>query len=154
MTFEKRQLFLCGRPGKECLKNVSLEIRSGETVGILGGTGTSKSTLVQLIPRLYDATEGRVLVGGVDVRDYDMEALREQVAMVLQKMCSSPAPSRKTSAGARRMPRMRSWSGSASWLRQTPSSRSFQTSTTRILSRAERMYPAVRSSGFALPGPC
>ena len=54
-------------------------------VGILGGTGTSKTTLVQLIPRLYDATEGRVLVGGADVRDYDMDALRDQVAMVLQK---------------------------------------------------------------------
>lgn len=72
-------------PTKECLKDVNLTIKSGETVGILGGTGTSKTTLVQLIPRLYDATEGRVLVGGVDVRDYDMEALREQVAMVLQK---------------------------------------------------------------------
>ena len=59
--------------------------KSGETVGILGGTGTSKTTLVQLIPRLYDATEGRVLVGGADVRDYDMDALRDQVAMVLQK---------------------------------------------------------------------
>ena len=67
------------------LRDVDLQIPSGATVGILGGTGTSKSTLVQLIPRLYDATEGRVLVGGVDVRDYDMEALREQVAMVLQK---------------------------------------------------------------------
>ena len=72
-------------PDKECLKDVDLVIPSGYTVGILGGTGTSKTTLVQLIPRLYDATEGRVLVGGVDVRDYDMEALREQVAMVLQK---------------------------------------------------------------------
>ena len=85
MTFENVSFSYAGDPEKECLKNVSLEIRSGETVGILGGTGTSKSTLVQLIPRLYDATEGRVLVGGVDVRDYDMEALREQVAMVLQK---------------------------------------------------------------------
>lgn len=66
-------------------ENVNLNIKSGETVGILGGTGTSKTTLVQLIPRLYDATEGRILVGGVDVRDYDMDALREQVAMVLQK---------------------------------------------------------------------
>ena len=72
-------------PDKECLKDVDLVIPSGYTVGILGGTGTSKTTLVQMIPRLYDATEGRVLVGGVDVRDYDMEALREQVAMVLQK---------------------------------------------------------------------
>jgi len=70
---------------KLCLENVSLFIRSGETVGIIGGTGSAKSTLVQLIPRLYDVTSGRVLVGGVDVRDYDLEALREQVAMVLQK---------------------------------------------------------------------
>ena len=67
------------------LSNVELHIQAGQTVGILGGTGSAKTTLVQLIPRLYDATEGRVLVGGVDVRDYDMEALREQVAMVLQK---------------------------------------------------------------------
>ena len=67
------------------LSNVNLHIRSGETVGILGGTGSSKSTLIQLIPRLYDASEGTVRVGGVDVREYDMEALRNQVAVVLQK---------------------------------------------------------------------
>ena len=67
------------------LEHVSLDIRSGETIGIIGGTGSSKTTLVQLIPRLYDATEGRVLVGGHDVKDYDLETLRDQVAMVLQK---------------------------------------------------------------------
>ena len=67
------------------LKEVNLRIPSGATVGILGGTGSSKSTLVQLIPRLYDATEGSVKVGGVDVKDYDLEVLRDQVAMVLQK---------------------------------------------------------------------
>ena len=67
------------------LKEVNLKIPSGATVGILGGTGSSKSTLVQLIPRLYDATEGTVKVGGVDVKDYDLEVLRDQVAMVLQK---------------------------------------------------------------------
>lgn len=70
---------------KLALENVSLDIRSGQTIGILGGTGASKSTLVQLIPRLYDVTSGSVKVGGVDVRDYDIEVLREQVAMVLQK---------------------------------------------------------------------
>src|SRR5699024_6108359 len=85
VLFENVSFSYAKDPKKECLKNVNLTIKSGETVGILGGTGTSKTTLVQLIPRLYDATEGRVLVGGVDVRDYDMEALREQVAMVLQK---------------------------------------------------------------------
>ncbi len=67
------------------LKEVSLHIPSGATVGILGGTGSSKTTLVQLIPRLYDVSEGSVKVGGVDVRDYDLEVLRDQVAMVLQK---------------------------------------------------------------------
>ena len=85
VVFENVSFSYAKDPSKECLKDVNLTIKSGETVGILGGTGTSKTTLVQLIPRLYDATEGRVLVGGVDVRDYDMEALREQVAMVLQK---------------------------------------------------------------------
>ena len=70
---------------KLCLDNVNLKIPSGVTVGIIGGTGSSKSTLVQLIPRLYDATEGAVKVGGRDVREYDIESLREEVAMVLQK---------------------------------------------------------------------
>ena len=67
------------------LKEVDLHIPSGATVGILGGTGSSKTTLVQLIPRLYDVSQGSVKVGGVDVRDYDLEVLRDQVAMVLQK---------------------------------------------------------------------
>ena len=74
-----------GDAHKLALKNVSLHIKAGQTVGILGGTGSAKSTLVQLIPRLYDTTHGTVKVGGVDVRDYDIEALRDQVAMVLQK---------------------------------------------------------------------
>lgn len=67
------------------LEGVNLHIPSGSTVGILGGTGTGKTTLVQLIPRLYDATEGRVLVGGADVRDYDLKTLRDAVSVVLQK---------------------------------------------------------------------
>ena len=67
------------------LEDIDLEIKSGMTVGIIGGTGSSKTTFVQLIPRLYDVTEGSVLVGGVDVRDYDIETLRDSVAMVLQK---------------------------------------------------------------------
>ena len=67
------------------LMDVNLSIRSGETIGIIGSTGSAKSTLVQLIPRLYDTTEGEVLVGGVNVKNYDLEALRNSVAMVLQK---------------------------------------------------------------------
>lgn len=70
---------------KPVLENINISIASGDVVGILGGTGSSKSTLVQLIPRLYDVDEGRVLVGGVDVRDYDLASLRDQVAVVLQK---------------------------------------------------------------------
>lgn len=70
---------------KKCLDDVNLKINSGETVGILGATGSSKTTLVQLIPRLYDATSGSVKVGGVDVKDYDLVTLRDSVAMVLQK---------------------------------------------------------------------
>ena len=70
---------------KAALQDVNLEIRSGETIGIIGGTGSSKSTFVQLIPRLYDTTEGEILVGGVNVRDYDIEVLRNEVAVVLQK---------------------------------------------------------------------
>lgn len=70
---------------KPALMDINLEIASGQTIGILGGTGASKTSLIQLISRLYDVTEGRVLVGGKDVREYDLEALRSQVAVVLQK---------------------------------------------------------------------
>lgn len=74
-----------GNSEKPVLDNVNLKIESGMTVGIVGGTGSAKSSLVQLVPRLYDVTEGSLKVGGVDVRDYDLELLRDQVAMVLQK---------------------------------------------------------------------
>ena len=70
---------------KLCLKNINLSIKSGESVGILGGTGSGKSSIVQLIPRLYDVINGQVMVGGVDVREYDIDTLRKEVAMVLQK---------------------------------------------------------------------
>ena len=74
-----------GKKNKEVLKNINLKIKSGETVGIIGGTGDGKSSLINLIPRLYDVSEGKVLVGGVNVKDYDLKSLREQVANVLQK---------------------------------------------------------------------
>ena len=74
-----------GSDSKKVLENINLHIDSGATVGIIGATGSSKSSLVQLIPRLYDVSEGQVKVGDVDVRDYDIETLRNQVAMVLQK---------------------------------------------------------------------
>ncbi len=85
VDFESVSFKYSRRAERFALSDINLHIRSGQTVGILGGTGSSKSTLVQLIPRLYDATEGTVKVGGVDVKRYDLTALRDQVAVVLQK---------------------------------------------------------------------
>ena len=85
ISFEHVNFSYVNSLDKLCLKDVNLTISSGETVGIIGGTGSSKSTLVQLIPRLYDVTSGSLKVGGIDVRDYDISSLRNQVAMVLQK---------------------------------------------------------------------
>ena len=85
ITFEHVDFSYAGEGGPLSLKDVNLSIKPGQTVGIIGGTGSSKSTLVQLIPRLYDVTKGSVKVGGIDVREYDLEALRDQVSMVLQK---------------------------------------------------------------------
>ena len=85
VDFDGVSFSYAGNKKRLCLEDVNLHIHSGETIGIVGGTGSSKSTLVQLIPRLYDATEGVVKVGGHDVKEYDLEALRNSVAMVLQK---------------------------------------------------------------------
>ena len=85
VDFDGVSFSYAGNKKRACLENVNLHIHSGETIGIVGGTGSSKSTLVQLIPRLYDATEGVVKVGGHDVKEYDLNALRNSVAMVLQK---------------------------------------------------------------------
>ena len=85
ISFEHVNFSYSKTADKLCLDDITLNIKSGETVGIIGGTGSSKSTLVQMIPRLYDVTGGSVKVGGHDVREYDLEALRDSVAMVLQK---------------------------------------------------------------------
>ena len=85
VCFEHVDLKYDKNADKKVLDDINLELKSGETLGIIGGTGSSKSSLVQLIPRLYDVTAGRVMIGDVDVRDYDLEMLRNAVAMVLQK---------------------------------------------------------------------
>lgn len=85
VTFQNVGFSYSKNPNKLCLKGINIQIKSGETVGIIGGTGSSKTSLVQLIPRLYDVTQGAVLVGGEDVRKYDIKTLREAVAVVLQK---------------------------------------------------------------------
>ena len=85
VEFDSVNFSYSGKADKCCLKNISIKIPSGATVGVIGGTGSAKSTFVQLIPRLYDVTSGSVKVGGIDVRKYDLDSLRHQVAMVLQK---------------------------------------------------------------------
>ena len=85
IVFDHVNFSYAGEGGNLSLKDVNLHIKSGQTVGIIGGTGSAKSTLVQMIPRLYDVTGGAVKVGGIDVRDYNLEVLRDQVSMVLQK---------------------------------------------------------------------
>lgn len=85
IDFEDVAFSYAGNSSKAYLKGINLHIKSGETIGIIGGTGAGKSSLVQLIPRLYDATQGSVKIGGIDVRDYDIESLRDSVSMVLQK---------------------------------------------------------------------
>ena len=85
ISFQNVQFSYNTEEPKYVLHNINLEIKAGETIGILGGTGSSKSSLVQLIPRLYDVTEGCVKVGGIDVKEYDLDVLRNEVSMVLQK---------------------------------------------------------------------
>ena len=85
IRFEQVSFAYAAKADKKVLRNIDLSIASGQTVGIIGGTGSSKSSLVQLIPRLYDVSSGRLLLGGVDVRKYDLDVLRNAVAMVLQK---------------------------------------------------------------------
>ncbi len=85
IRFENVNFKYSAKANKYALSDIDLTVRSGETVGILGGTGSSKTTLIQMIPRLYDATDGEVYVGGVNVKDYDLDVLRKEVAVVLQK---------------------------------------------------------------------
>ena len=85
IDFNHVEFSYAGEGGNLSLKDINLHIKSGQTIGIIGGTGSAKSTLVQMIPRLYDVTKGSVKVGGIDVRDYNLEILRDQVSMVLQK---------------------------------------------------------------------
>ena len=85
IVFDHVDFSYAGEGGNLSLKDINLHIKSGQTIGIIGGTGSAKSSLVQLIPRLYDVTKGCVKVGGIDVRDYSLESLRDQVSMVLQK---------------------------------------------------------------------
>lgn len=130
---------------KPVLDDLNFEIKAGETIGILGGTGSSKTSLVNLISRLYDVNEGTVYVGGKDVRNYDLETLRNEVSVVLQKTCCSPVRSWRTSAGATRTLPKRSASVPVVWHAPMNLLKRCLENTILILSRAEAMYPADRS---------
>lgn len=118
-----------GKGGNLSLKDINLHIRSGQTIGIIGGTGSAKSTLVQMIPRLYDVTDGSVKVGGIDVRDYNLEALRDQVSWCFRRMCCFPVQFTKTFAGVMKMPVKRKYRESVSLRRQTVLSMNFRQAT-------------------------
>lgn len=139
---------------RSTLSDIDFHVKSGQTVGIIGGTGSAKTTLVQLICRLYDVTDGSVKVGGRDVRAYDLETLRNQVAVVLQKNVLFSGTIKETCAGAIRTRRMQSCSAPASWPARMNSSSRCRTNTTPISSRAARTSPADRSSGCASRGRC
>ena len=140
--------------GKNALTDIDLHIKSGETIGVIGGTGAGKSSLVNLICRLYDVDQGQVRVGGLDVRQYDMESLRNQVSVVLQKNTlfsgtilenlrwGNPDATEAECVEACRRPA------------PTSSSTASPTATTPALSGAAPTCPAARSSGCASPGPC
>ena len=130
IDFEHVDFSYAGEDGNLSLKDVNLHIKSGQIVGIIGGTGSAKSTLVQLIPRLYDVTRGCVKVGGQDVRKYNLEKLRDQVSMVLQKTCFSREVFTKISAGEMRAPAMKRSGECASWPRPTDLSVSSRQDTT------------------------
>ena len=121
IVFDHVDFSYAGEGGTLSLKNVNLSIKPGQTIGIIGGTGSSKSTLVQLIPRLYDVTKGSVKVGGIDVREYDLESLRDQVSMVLQKNVLFTGSIYENIRWGDETPRTKRWREYAAWLRPTVS---------------------------------
>ena len=140
--------------GKNALTDIDLHIKSGETIGVIGGTGAGKSSLVNLICRLYDVDQGQVRVGGLDVRQYDMESLRNQVSVVLQKNTLFSGTILENLRWGNRTPQRPSAWRPAGGLRRRVHRPASPTATTPALSGAAPTCPAARSSGCASPGPC
>lgn len=141
--------------GNYILENIGLQIRSGETLGIIGGTGSGKTSLVNLISRLYDAAAGCVKVGGIDVREYDPASLRRSVAVVLQKnVLFFRARSGRTCNGATRRLRSKRCKGPARSRRRTDISDLFPKGTTLISKKAASIFRADRNSVCALRALC
>lgn len=139
---------------EDALSHVDLHIKAGQTIGILGGTGSAKTTLVQLIPRLYDVSEGMVRVGGKDVREYDLHALRDAVGIVLQKMFSFPGPYGIIFCGEIRMQMMKRFGPLAELLVQMNSLNACQKVWIPTLGKAASMSPAGKSNACVLPEHC
>ena len=139
---------------KPVLDDLNFEIKAGETIGILGGTGSSKTSLVNLISRLYDVNEGTVYVGGKDVRSYDLETLRNEVSVVLQKNVLFSGTILENLRWATRMLLKRNASVPVVWPAPMNSLRRCQRNTIPILNRAEVTYPADRSRDCVLPEHC
>lgn len=140
--------------GEPVLKDINLQIASGETIGILGGTGSAKSSLVNLVSRLYDVTEGSVRVGGVDVRNYGVEALRNQVAVVLQNNVLFSGTILDNLRWVIRRQRKKSVNMLASLPVRMSLFRRCRKAIIHISSRAVRMFPVVRNSVYVLPELC
>lgn len=132
------------------LTKINLEIKSGETIGIIGGTGSAKSALVQLIPRLYDVLDGELLVGGVNVKDYDIKTLRDNVAMVLQKNVLFSG----SNVGEMRMRLMRKWNMPVNWHRLMNLFKNFLKNTILVLNVAEQMCLEGKDKDYVLQELC
>ena len=133
------------------LKDINISICSGETIGIIGGTGSAKSSLVNLISRLYDVTDGSVSVGGIDVRKYHLESLRNQVSVVLQKNVLFSGTILENLRWGDKMPQRRNAAAHASLPVPMISSKKCRTNTTPSLNRAAPMFPEARSSVSVSP---
>lgn len=154
ISFEHVSFKYSNRSKRNALEDITIQIPSGSTLGIIGGTGSAKTSLIQLIPRLYDVTDGAVKVGGVDVREYDLETLRDAVAVVLQKNVLFQEPLKRTYAGARKMPQTRKLKKFVNLLVRMNLLNSSHTSMIPILSRVVPMYPVDRNRDFVLQEPC
>ena len=154
--FRPRQLQIFAKAAERmALSDIDLHIASGETIGIIGGTGSAKSTLMQLISRLYDATEGVVRVGGVDVREYDLEsAAQPGGGGAAEERALFRHDQGEPALGQSRTPPTRSWRRPAGWRRRMSSSVSSRRDTIPTSSRAAPTCPAARSSGCASPARC
>ncbi len=151
ITFKDVDFVYASKADKKVLDHINLTISSGETVGIIGATGSSKSSLVQLIPRLYDVTGGTLTLGGIDVKEYDLDTLRSSVAMVLQKNELFSGTIKEICVGAMKMLRTKKWNTPVVLPVQMNLSKLCRNNTIPILSKGAIMFRAVKNSGFALP---